>query len=134
MIRVIALALASMLSLVGATAGFAQAIVPLRVDGPAQAALRQLFPPSPIEQVREQSMRRAPALPLPAPAREQWVPERRVFAIELGREVVVPGHFEQRVSDQQYIRPPLSVYDVGSGFSFALPGGPHPPAELRQGP
>lgn len=117
-----------------ATASLAQVMAPLRVDGPAQAALRQLQPLSPIEQVREQSMRRSPPLPLPSPATEQWVAERRVFAPELGRQVIIPGHYERRVSDQQSIVPPLTVYDVGSGLSFALPGGARAPAELRQGP
>jgi hypothetical protein len=133
-IKIGVVVIASMAALVSATAALAQVITPLRVGGPAQAALRQLSPPSPIEQVREQSMRRSPPLPLPPAASERWVPERRVFAPELAREVIVPGHYEQRVSDQQYAVPPLSVYDVGSGLSVALPGGARPPVELRQGP
>jgi hypothetical protein len=126
--------ISSTMALLGATAALAQAIAPVHVDGPAQAALRQLSPPSPNEQVREQSMRRSPPLPLPPPVSERWVAERRVFAPELGREVIIPGHYEQRVSDQQYAVPPLSAYDVGSGLSVALPGSARPPVELRQGP
>jgi len=126
--------ISSMAALIVATAVPAQVITLPPVSGPAQAALRQLRPLSPIEQVREQAMRLSPPLPLPPPVSEQWVAERRVFAPELGREVVIPGHFERRVSDQQYAVPPLSAYEVGSGLSFALPGGTRPPAELRQGP
>jgi len=134
MARLIAMTLAWTISLAGGTAALGQAIAPLRVDGPAQAALRQLRPPPAIEQVREQSMRRAPALPVPAPAPEQWVPARRVFASELGREVVIPGHFERRVSDQQYVSPPLFAYDVATGLPVALPGGAGLWAPSRQGP
>jgi hypothetical protein len=126
--------ISSMVTLIAATAAPAQVITLPPVTGPAQAALRQLRPPSPIEQVHEQAMRRSPPLPLPPPAAEQWVAERRVFAPELGREVIIPGHFERRVSDQQYTVPPLPAYDVGTGLSVGLPGGTRPPAELRQGP
>jgi len=112
----------------------AQAIPPLAVGGPAQSTLQQLRPPSPLDQVREQAMRRSPPLPLPPLPSERWVPERRVYAPELGREVVLPGHYERRISDQQYSVPPLPAYDVRSGTTMTIPGGQRPPAELRQGP
>ena len=134
MIKVGVALIVSTLALIVAAPVPAQVIALPPVGGPAAAALRQLQPPSPSEQVREQAMRRSPPLPLPPPASEQWVAERRVFAPELGREVIIPGHFERRVSDQQYVVPPLPAYDVGSGLSFTLPGGTRPPPELRQGP
>ena len=91
--------------------------------------------PDAIDQARQRALAPIPQAPgLPRPPAEQWVAERRVFAPELGRQVIIPGHYERRVSDQQSIVPPLTVYDVGSGLSFALPGGARAPAELRQGP
>ncbi|HYB44651.1 MAG TPA: hypothetical protein VEL75_22945 [Candidatus Methylomirabilis sp.] len=103
-------------------------IVRPSVTGPAQVPLRQLFPPTPLEQVREQSMQQSPPLPLPAPPAERWVPEQQVWSPQLGRNVVIPGHYEKRVSDQQYTVPPLPAYDVNSGITVPLPGG------QRQGP
>jgi hypothetical protein len=121
-------------SLAMASLAFAQAIAPLHVGGPAEAAMRQLRPPSASEQVREQSMKRSGPLPLPDAPSQEWVAERRVFSPELQREVVIPGHYEQRVSGQQYVAPPLHVYDVQSGTSVALPGGPRPAPDSRPGP
>lgn len=126
-----------MLSLVlAAVAGpaHAQVIPPLQVGGPAQGAMQQIHPPSPLEQVREQSMRRSAPLPVPAPSSERWVPEQQRFAPELGRNVVIPGHYEQRVTDQQYSVPPLPAFDRTTGVTVTIPGGQRPPADLRQGP
>ena len=117
-----------------AAAASAQVIAPLAVGGPAQSALQQLRPPTPLDQVREQAMRRSPPLPLPPPPSERWVPERRVYAPELGREVVLPGHYERRITDQQYAVPPLPAYDITRGTTMIVPGGERPPADLRQGP
>jgi len=112
----------------------AQIIAPPSVAGPARAALQQLRPPSPLEQVREQAMRRSPPLPLPAPPSERWVPERRLFLPEAGRDVLIPGHYERRISDQQYAVPPLPAYSIGGGGTVTVPAGQRPPADLRQGP
>jgi hypothetical protein len=112
-----------------------RAVGPLPVTGPAQGALRQLNPPTPLEQVIEHSMRRLPPLPpVPAQAAERWVPERRVYAPEYGRDVVVPGHYEGRISDQPYGIPPLSVLDVPSGRLILVPGSGRPPVDQREGP
>ena len=126
--------LVSIAGLAAAAVTSAQVIPPLAVGGPAQSALQQLRPPTPLEQVREQAMRRSPPLPAPPPPGERWVPERRVYAPELGREVVLPGHYERRISDQQYAVPPLPAYDITRGTTLIIPGGQRPPADLRQGP
>lgn len=112
----------------------AQVIAPLAVGGPAQSVIQALRPRPPIEQVREQAMRRSPPLALPSLPAERWVPERRLYAPELGRNVVIPGHYERRISDQQYAVPPLMAYDVNTGIMVVLPAGDRPPADLRQGP
>jgi hypothetical protein len=125
---------ASMAWLIGAVPASAQVIAPLPVTGPAQSVLPQLRPPSPLDQVRESAMRRSPALPLPTPPAERWVPEQRVYAPEVGRNLVIPGHYERRISDQQYAVPPLPAYDVNSGTMVVLPAAQRPPANLSQGP
>ena len=126
--------LVSIAGLAAATVAYAQVIVPLAVGGPAQSALQQLRPPTPLDQVREQAMRRSPPLPLPPAPSERWVAERRVYAPELGREVVLPGHYERRISDQLYDVPTLPAYDITRGRTMIIPGGQRPPADLRQGP
>lgn len=128
------MAVICLIGVFAASQACAQVIPPLQAGGPAQGALRQLRPLSPAEQVREQSMRQAPPLPLPPSVSDRWVAERRMFLPDLGREVIIPGHYERRVSDQQYLVPSLPIYDVGTGLSTVLPGGVRPPAELRQGP
>ncbi len=117
-----------------ASTASAQTIAPLRVGGPAQAALQQLHPPTPIEQVREQAMRRSAPLPLPPPPAERLVPERRLYVPLLGRDVVIPSHYERRVSDQQYAVPTLPAYDLNGGLASIIPGGTRLPADVRQGP
>ena len=96
--------------------------------------MQQLHPPTPLEQVREQALRRSPPLPPPPAPAERWVPERQVFAPELGRMVLVPGHYERRISDQLYAVPTLPGYDIRGGMTIIVPGGERPPADLRQGP
>jgi hypothetical protein len=79
-------------------------------------------------------MRHSPPLPLPASPTKRWVPDRPAYLPELGRNVLIPGHYERRISDQQYSVPPLLAYDVTSGGSVTIPGGERPPADLRQAP
>lgn len=79
-------------------------------------------------------MRPSPPLPLPAPPGKRWVPERRAYLPELGRNVLIPGHYERRISDQHYSVPPLGAYDIAGGGSVTIPGGERPPADLRRAP
>jgi hypothetical protein len=124
----------ALILLAAAAPSGAQVIPPLGISGPARGALEQLHPPSPLEQVRERAMRRSPPLPLPAPPGERWVPDRRILLPGLGREALIPGHYERRVSDQQYVVPPLPAYDLTGPGTVTIPGGERPPADLRQGP
>jgi hypothetical protein len=131
--RVVVL-VSALAGLLAASAAVAQTIQPLPFGGPARGAMEQLHPPSPLDQVREQTMRRSPPLSLPAPPSERWVPERRVYAPEAGRDVLIPGHYERRITDQQYAVPPLPAYDAERGVVITIPGGQRLPADLRQGP
>ena len=94
----------------------------------------QVHPPTPLRQVRERSLAPSPPLPLPAPPFERWVPERVVFVPEFGRTLRIPGHFERRLTDQQYAVPTLPASDVHTGATVILPGGDRLPADLRPGP
>ena len=125
--------ISALLVLISGTA-LAQTVTPIPITGPAQGAMQQLHPPTPLEQVREQALRRSSPLPPPLPPAERWVPERFIYAPELGRTVVIPGHYEQRITDQQYAVPTLPAYEIGSGTTIIVPGGERPPADLRQGP
>ena len=69
-----------------------------------------------------------------APPTQVWVPERRLYSPELGRELVVPGHYESRISDQQYSVPPITGYGPRGENPVLIPGGSRPPADVRQGP
>jgi hypothetical protein len=120
--------------LAAAEAANAQIIPPPQMGGPAQGAMQQLHPPTPLEQVREQSLKQSPALPLPPAASERWVPERQLFVPDLGRTLLVPGHYERRITDQQYAVPTLPALDVRTGATVIIPGGERPPADLRPGP
>ncbi len=122
------------LALLATTAAASGPIVTPPVSGPAQGASQQLHPPSALDQVRERAMRQSPPLPVPAQPREEWVPERRVFVPEVGREVIVPGHYERRLSGQESAVPSLPGYDPNTGTTVTIPGGERPPAELRQSP
>jgi hypothetical protein len=63
------------------------------------------------------------------------VPERQVHLPALGRTVVIPGHYERRLTDQQYAVPTLPAYDTTSGIAIIiLPGGERLPVDLRPGP
>jgi hypothetical protein len=130
----IAAVVVGLVLLVSAPAASGQVIAPLAVGGPARVPLQALHPPSPVDQVVERAMRQQPALPVPAAPAERLVPERRVLAPEFGRQVVVPSHYETRISDQLYAVPPLAVYETNGGLAGVIPGGTRPPADIRQGP
>ena len=132
--RYLGLLWALVLCVAPAGLAWAQVVRPLPVPGLAQKAIQQLYPPTPLEQVFQQSLQKAPPLPPPTPQAEHWVPERQVFAPDLGRVVVVPGHYERRISDQLYSVPTLQVFDGTSGTPVIVPGSDRPPVDVRQGP
>jgi hypothetical protein len=73
-------------------------------------------------------------VPPAPPVEERWVPERRFYSPQLGREIVVPGHYERRITDQQSQVPPLNATTRPDGRQIPIPGGEHPPAEIRSAP
>jgi len=90
--------------------------------------------PDAIGQVRQRALAPVPQAPgLPAPPSEQWVPERRVFSTVYQREIIIPGHYESRVTGQQSTVPTLPGYGTRGELPVVIPGGDRPPADQRTG-
>jgi hypothetical protein len=90
--------------------------------------------PDAIDQARQRALAPIPQAPgLPAPPPDQWVPERRVFSPEYQREVIIPGHYERRITGQQSAVPPLPGYGTRGELPVLIPGGDRPPADQRPG-
>jgi hypothetical protein len=64
--------------------------------------------------------------PMPAPPTEQYIPDRRVYVPQVGREIDVPGHFGQRTPDGQIVEPPMTIPNPNGGPPVFLPGGAQP--------
>ena len=74
--------------------------------------------------------------PPPAPERptDRYVPPQRVYSPALGREVLVPGHYERDVNGQRVELPPLVVTTPDGRNPTVVPGGERPPVEQRPAP
>ena len=90
--------------------------------------------PDPIDQARQRALAPIPRAPgLPPPPSDQWVPERRVFSTEYQREIIIPGHYESRITGQQSTVPTLPGYGTRGELPVVIPGGDRPPADQRPG-
>jgi hypothetical protein len=90
--------------------------------------------PDPIDQARQRALAPIPQAPgLPASPSDQWVPERRVFSSEYQREIIIPGHYESRITGQQSSVPTLPGYGTRGELPVVIPGGDRPPADQRPG-
>jgi len=113
------------------------AAAPALGQSPRGGAPRPPLPgtaPDPIGQSRALSSRPVLALPPPPSPEERLVPERRVLVPGTRTEIVIPSHYERRLSDQRSQVPPLTGYGTRGEAIIHLPGGERPPAELRQSP
>jgi hypothetical protein len=118
----------------GGVSPAAAQIRPFGSATPAAAQIPSLGPGDPLEQSRAMSLHPVPTLPAPPPPAERLVPERRIRIPETGQEIVIPSHYERRITDQQYSVPPLTGYDARGQGTVVIPGGERPPADLRQSP
>ena len=90
--------------------------------------------PDAIDQARRRALAPIPQAPgLPPSPSAQWVPERRVFSTEYQREIIIPGHYENRINGQQATVPTLPGYGTGGQLPVVIPGGVRPPADQRPG-
>ncbi len=62
-----------------------------------------------------------------------WVPDRWI-PTPAGGAALVPGHWEQRISDRESFTPPLTGVNPADGSLLVFPAGVRPPAEERREP
>jgi hypothetical protein len=117
-----------------ACAAWLMAAAPAQAQAQGQGGVPGGRPPDAIDHAKGLATRPYPTLPAPSAPAQVYVPERRVFSPQLRREVIVPGHWERRVSDQRMEAPPLTVVDPRTGATVIVPGGERLPADRRQGP
>ena len=101
---------------------------------PAQGRLPTVRPPDAIDRAQGMATRPIPGAPPPPPVEERWVPERRLWSQDLGTTIVVPGHYERRITDQRYRVPPLTGFTDPGGRAIPIPSGEYPPADSRNAP
>jgi len=87
----------------------------------------------PIDQARQRALAPIPRAPGLSPPSDQWVPERRFFSTEYQREIIIPGHYESRVTSQQSTVPTLPGYGTRGELPIVIPGGVRAPADQRPG-
>jgi hypothetical protein len=91
-----------------------------------------------FDRLNQSSTRPTPTTPTPtvrAP-NETWVPDRYVQVPGTDGQVLVPGHWERRLSDHEVYTPPLTgsaTTPLGNG-TINFPAGTRPPANERQFP
>ncbi len=90
---------------------------------------------SALDQLTNSATRPVPTLPAPTgqSSSDVWVPDRILPSPDQPGGLQVPGHWERRISDQQYYVPPLTVR-TPDGRIHTTPGGVLPPPEHRQTP
>ena len=87
-----------------------------------------------IDQLERSVTRPVPQAPPPTVWRPDsvWVPDRSLPDPVQGR-VLVPGHWERRLSDGEYYGPPMTICGAATGECVIVPAGVRPPPE-RQTP
>jgi len=77
-------------------------------------------------------MPQAPSPTIPTPE-STWVPDRYVQVPGTDGPVMVPGHWERRLSDHEVYTPPL-LGRTPNGDIINFPAGVRPPTDERQVP
>jgi hypothetical protein len=95
--------------------------------GAPQPGLPGGRPPDAIDHARGLATQPFNTLPLPPqqPA-QRYIPEKRMYSPELGRDVQVPGHFAQPTPDCRVIEPPMIVPGPQGRAPLYMPGGERP--------
>jgi hypothetical protein len=90
-----------------------------------------------FDRLREDTTRPMPTAPPPPPAPTRsdmiWVPDRSVPVPGVPGIVLVPGHWEQRLSDHEVYVPPLTGR-TDDGGTIQLPAGRQLPPDERVSP
>ena len=89
-----------------------------------------------IEQLERSVTKPVPQAPASTVVRPDsvWVPDRQLPDVVHGGTVLVPGHWERRLSDREYYAPPLTICGSATGECATIPAGVRPPPAERQTP
>jgi len=117
-------------------------VVMLSIGVPAVASSQLKSPPGGttpagaiFDRLNRETTRPLPQAPVATPTApsDVWVPDRFVQVPGTDGQVMVPGHWERRLSDHQVYTPPLSGRAT-NGDIVNFPAGTQPPAHERQAP
>jgi hypothetical protein len=88
-----------------------------------------------FDHLRDSTTRTVPQTPPPTvrPPDMMWVPDRYVQIPGADSPVLVPGHWERRLSEHEVYTPPLTGR-TPQGDIINFPAGTRPPVEERQAP
>jgi len=89
-----------------------------------------------FDRLNQSSTRPVPQTPAPivTPPNSTWVPDRFVQVPGVDGQVLVPGHWERRMSDHEVYTPPLTGRTPQGDTTIQFPAGSRPPANERQYP
>jgi hypothetical protein len=88
-----------------------------------------------FDRLRDSTTRPVPQVPAPVvvPPDMTWVPDRHVHVPGVDGPVLVPGHWERRLSTHEVYTPPLTGTSP-RGDIIHFPAGARPPVHQRQSP
>ena len=89
-----------------------------------------------FDRLNQSSTRPVPTTPPPSvrPPSDLWVPDRFVQVPGADAQVLVPGHWERRLSDHEVYTPPLTGRTPQGDTTINFPAGTRPPVNERQFP
>ncbi len=89
-----------------------------------------------FDRLNQSSTRPVPTTPAPTVRQPDmlWVPDRFVQVPGVDGQVLVPGHWERRLSDHEVYTPPLTGRTPQGDATVNFPAGTRPPANERQSP
>jgi hypothetical protein len=89
-----------------------------------------------FDRLNQSSTRPVPQTPAPAVRQPDllWVPDRFVQVPGVEGQILVPGHWERRLSDHEVYTPPLTGRTLQGDTTIHFPAGTRPPVNQRQSP
>jgi len=89
-----------------------------------------------FDRLNQSSTRPLPQTPAPTvrPPDTSWVPDRFVQVPGVDGQVLVPGHWERRLSDHEVYTPPLTGRTPQGDTTIHFPAGTRAPVNERQFP
>ena len=89
-----------------------------------------------FDRLNQSSTRPVPTTPPPTvqPPSMNWIPDRFVQVPGVDGQVLVPGHWERRLSDHEVYTPPLTGRTPQGDTTINFPAGTRPPVTERQYP